>query len=67
MEDYNGLVDDLQAKSREYFESEQNVIENCKKYFGAYKEMMANIEAYKNSFMDVKLIYNTEEKLKLYN
>ena len=29
--------------------------------------MMAKIEAYKNSFMDVKLIYNTEEKLKLYN
>lgn len=29
--------------------------------------MMTKIESYKNSFLDVKLIYNTEEKLKLYN
>ena len=29
--------------------------------------MMGKIEAYKNSFMDVKLVYNNEEKLKLYN
>ena len=57
--DYNVLVADMQTKGREYFEAEQNVIENCKKYFASYKEMMSNVEAYKNSFMDVKLIYNT--------
>ena len=42
------------------------MIENCKKYFGTFKDMMNNIEAYKNSFIDVKVIYNTEEKLKIY-
>lgn len=39
----------------------------CKKYFTSYKEMLDKIEAYKNTFMDVKLIYNNEEKLKLYS
>lgn len=29
--------------------------------------MLAKIEAYKNSFMDVKLIYNSDEKIRLYS
>lgn len=29
--------------------------------------MTSNIEAYKSSFMDVKIIYNKDEKIKRYN
>jgi hypothetical protein len=29
--------------------------------------MIANIEAYKSSFTDVKLIYNMDEKIKRFN
>jgi hypothetical protein len=43
------------------------VIDTCKKYFSTYKDMMDSIEVYKNCFMDVKLIYNNEEKIKLYS
>jgi hypothetical protein len=64
--DYNVLVEALQEKGKGYLASEQNVVETCKKYFSVYKAMMSKIEAYKTSFVDVKLIYNNEEKVRLY-
>jgi hypothetical protein len=39
---------------------EEKVIHACKKYFSVYQEMLNKIEAYKVSFMDVKLIYNND-------
>ena len=43
------------------------MVSTCKKYFISYKEMIDKIESYKNTLLDVKLIYNTEEKVKLYS
>lgn len=37
---------------------EEKVVIACKKYFAEYREMLTKIEAYKTSFMNVKLIYN---------
>ena len=32
-----------------------------------YRQMSSNVEAYKSSFMDVKIIYNRDERIKRYN
>lgn len=67
MDDFFLLVAELEKKCKDYVKYEQNLIEDCGKYFKIYKNMLSLIEIYKNSFMDVKIIYNTEEKLKRYN
>ena len=67
VEDCKLLIEELKVKGRDYIEAEQNVVATCKKYFISYKEMLEKIEAYKNTLLDVKLIYNTEEKVKLYS
>lgn len=38
-----------------------------KKYFRTHKNMVNSIEYYKESFTDVRVIYNIDEKVKRYN
>jgi hypothetical protein len=67
MADYCNLTSKLQGLIRVYRNHEQNLFELSKKYFKGHKNMIANIEMYKNSFTDVKLIYNMDEKNRRYN
>ena len=51
---------------RSYSANEQILLELSKKYYRTHKNMLNQIEAYKDSFTDVKLIYNTQQKTKRY-
>jgi len=42
------------------------LIELSKKYFRTLKGMIASIEYYKETFTDVRVIYNMDEKIKRY-
>lgn len=50
--------------TRNYKSHEQILFELSKKYFRTHKNMLENIDYYKISFTDVKLIYNVDEKNK---
>jgi len=58
--DYCNQAGKFQASVRLYRNHEQNLFELSKKYFKGHKNMIANIELYKNAFTDVKLIYNMD-------
>ena len=57
----------FQGLIRSYKSHEQILFELSKKYFRSHKNMLTNIESYKSSFTDVKLIYNMDEKNKRFN
>ena len=66
VEDFFMLVEELERKCQEYGRNEEETVEEGLAYFKLYRGMMEAIDAYKNSFMDVKIIYNTDEKVKRY-
>lgn len=45
---------------------EQTLFDQSKRYFKNQKILLQNLENYKASFTDVKLIYNNDEKIKRY-
>ena len=57
---YSNLILDFQTIIRSYKAHEQILMELSKKYFRSHKTMIANMDYYKNSFTDVKLIYNMD-------
>jgi hypothetical protein len=65
--DYISRLGVLQVLIKTYKTREQSLFELSKKYFRGHKNMIANIELYKSSFTDVKLIYNMDEKNRRYN
>jgi hypothetical protein len=63
---YSNLILSFQSVIRTYLKNEQILADQSKRYFKSHKLMQQNIELYKASFTDVKLIYNTDEKIKRY-
>lgn len=60
--EYNNSVQNFQQQVKNYQFNEQIAIELSKKYFKSLKNIIGSMDAYKNSFSDVKLIYNYREK-----
>ena len=67
VEDFFMLVEGLERRCQQYMKAEGELVDECGRYFKLYRGMMAAIDSYKNSFMDVRIIYNTDEKVKRYN
>ena len=57
----------FQGYIRSYKAHQQILAELSKKYFRTHKVMSGNIDSYKQTFTDVKIIYNMDEKIKRYN
>ena len=51
-------IQSLQKMIKEYESCEQGIMEIAKKYYKNRKNFLSSIEGYKNSFSEVKLIYN---------
>lgn len=64
--EYSNLILSFQSVIRAYIKNEQNLAEHSKKYFKIQKTMLQNVEQYKASFTDVKLVYNPDERIKRY-
>jgi len=66
LEDFSKFMQGFQTNVRKYLESEQILQELSKKYYRSHKNMISSMDSYKNSFTDVTLIYNMDEKTKRY-
>ena len=64
---FNNRILTFQGYVRSYKAHEQILGELGKKYFRTHKLMGSNIDNYKETFTDVKIIYNMDEKIKRYN
>lgn len=63
---YSNTIFSFQGYLRNYKAHEQVLMELSKKYFRTHKTMMTSIDVYKETFTDVKIIYNIDEKKKRY-
>lgn len=64
---FSNTILSFQEIIRSYKTHEQVLFELSKKYFRTHKSMLTAIEQYKQTFTDVKIIYNMDEKNKRYN
>ena len=60
------LLRDFEIKIKAYESKEESIVDSHKKFTKLSKTLIGNIEAYKETFTDVRLIYNRNEKLRRY-
>ena len=63
---FSTTILNFQGLIRSYKAHEQVLVELSKKYFRTHKNMLTSIDLYKETFTDVKIIYNMDEKTKRY-
>lgn len=63
---FSNNIFNFQGYIRNYKAHEQVLMELSKKYYRTHKTMINSIESYKETFTDVKIIYNIQEKMKRY-
>lgn len=63
---FSHTIFNFQGLIRSYKAHEQVLVELSKKYLRTHKNMLTSVDLYKETFTDVKIIYNMDEKNKRY-